>query len=346
MATRSYTTSDFDYSLPKELIAQYPLEQRSASRLLYLDAIRKKINNNKFKELPYFIDSKDLLVFNDTKVIPARLYGEKATGGRVECLVERILPEQRVLAHIRASKSPPIGSRIILANVIEARVIARVDDFFELHFKTKQPVLELLQAYGEIPLPPYIARNPAISDSKRYQTIFAKKEGAIAAPTAALHFDDPMMSQLKARGIQRVYLTLHIGAGTFQPVRTESLEQHKMHSEYMELSQEVCEAVSACRSRGGRVIAVGTTAVRSLETAARSGALKPYMGETNLFIRPGFQFNCVDALLTNFHLPKSTLLMLVTALGGYDLVMRAYQEAVKERYRFFSYGDAMFIRCA
>jgi len=338
-----YQTKDFDYVLPAELIAQQPLPQRTASRLLHVNPVGQTIEHLQFANLLDLLRPNDLLVFNDTKVIPARLFGAKATGGKIECLIERVLPNQQVMAHIRASKAPPIDSCIVLANAIEASVVDRQGDLFQLQIHHKQPILELLEQYGEVPLPPYIERTPDEIDKDRYQTIYARQAGAVAAPTAGLHFDDELLAQLTAKQIAMTYVTLHVGAGTFQPVRVDNLDQHKMHSEYMELNNDVCDAVAHCKSKEGRVIAVGTTAVRSLETAAKKGELKPYTGETDLFIRPGYQFQCVDVLVTNFHLPQSTLLMLVTALGGYDLVMRAYQEAIAEKYRFFSYGDAMFV---
>lgn len=338
-----YQTKDFDYALPNELIAQQPLRKRSSSRLLHVNPVDQTISHLHFANLLNLLQQNDLLVFNDTKVIPARLYGVKATGGKIECLVERVLPQHQLMAHIRASKAPPIGSLIVLANAIEASVLDREGDLFKLQLHHKRPIFELLEQYGEVPLPPYIEHSPDETDKERYQTVYASRAGAIAAPTAGLHFDKEILQQLSAKQVAMTYVTLHVGAGTFQPVRVDDLDQHKMHSEYMELNKEVCEAVVHCKKNNGRVVAVGTTAVRSLETAASSGELKPYTGETNLFIRPGYQFKCVDALITNFHLPQSTLLMLVTALGGYNLVMRAYHEAVAEKYRFFSYGDAMLI---
>ena len=340
---RSFNTSDFDYALPVELIAQSPLAVRSASRLLQVDAKGDSIKHNKFNEIVDFFCEKDLLVFNDTKVIPARLFGEKETGGKVECLVERVLSDHLVLAHLRSSKSPKAGGRLRLADAIDVTVVAREGELFKLKFESEHTVLKLLNKYGQVPLPPYIERAPDSSDEHRYQTVFAKKEGAVAAPTAGLHFDESMMGLLKKKGIAIEYVTLHVGAGTFQPVRTDSLSDHKMHGEYIEVSEKVCEAVKRCRERGGRVIAIGTTVVRCLETAAKTGEMIPFKGETNLFIYPGYQFHCVDVMLTNFHLPKSTLLMLVCAFGGYELIMRAYQEAVLQKYRFFSYGDAMLV---
>jgi S-adenosylmethionine:tRNA ribosyltransferase-isomerase len=341
--TRIWKTSDFDYELPPELIAQQPLAMRSASRLLCVDSHRDIVTHRNFIDFIDQVNANDLLIFNDTKVIPARLLGHKETGGQVECLVERILSKHRVMAHLRASKAPAINSKLNFFQAFTALVINREDDLFELEFQSEHSALELLHQYGHIPLPLYIKRSVQQDDLQRYQTVYAKKEGAVAAPTAGLHFDSDLLQALTNKGVDQVYVTLHVGAGTFQPVRTESLTEHQMHHEYMEVSSAVCEAVERCRQRRGRVIAVGTTVVRCLETAARNGELKPYQGETNLFIYPGYQFHCVDAMVTNFHWPKSSLLMLVCAFGGYALMMRAYQEAINQRYRFFSYGDAMFI---
>lgn len=338
-----YRTQDFDFALPDELIARYPLAQRSASRLLCVDRQKTVIEDAKFADFVDFLKPNDLLIFNNTKVIAARLHGIKESGGKVECLVERILDAHRALVHLRASKSPKVGAQLLFAGKIKATVLGRKDNLFEVEFVPTKTVLEWLQLYGEIPLPPYMERAPDESDKERYQTVYAKHEGAVAAPTAGLHFDEELMRQLVDKKIITQYVTLHVGAGTFQPVKVDSLEKHIMHSEYMELSQTVCDAVAECKARGGRVISVGTTVVRALETAAKNGKLEPYQGETNIFIYPGFNFKVVDALLTNFHLPQSTLLMLVCAFAGYELMMHAYQHAVAEHYRFFSYGDAMFI---
>lgn len=337
-----YTTSDFDYALPDELIAQYPLPDRSASRLLCLQK-SGAIAHHHFSDLPTLLTNKDLLVFNNTKVIPARLFGQKASGGKIECLVERVLSDHEALCHIKASKSPKVDSDIILADVLRATVLARVGDLFHLRFQDEKPIYDLLDMHGQLPLPPYIERQPDKADRSRYQTVYAEKVGAVAAPTAGLHFDAALLAQLKQQGVQMINVTLHVGAGTFQPVRVEDLSQHHMHSEYVEVGRDACDAVTACKQRGGRVIAVGTTSIRCLETAAKTGTIQPYTGDTNLFITPGFEFQCVDALITNFHLPKSTLLMLVSALAGYEPIRQAYAEAVAQRYRFFSYGDAMFI---
>lgn len=332
--------ADFQFDLPDELIARYPLTERSASRLLVLNGLEGALQHRHFAELPEFLQPGDLLVFNNTKVIPARLFAQKETGGKVEVLVERVLDEQRVLAHVRASKAPKAGSRLLLESG-NALMLARHDALFELEFD--QPVLPLLERIGHMPLPPYIDRADELSDRERYQTVYAECAGAVAAPTAGLHFDAAMLAALADMGVETAFVTLHVGAGTFQPVRVEQIEEHQMHHEWLEVDQSVVDAVSACKARGGRVIAVGTTSVRSLETAARSGQLQPFSGDTDIFIYPGRSFNVVDALVTNFHLPESTLLMLVSAFAGYSATMAAYQQAVSAQYRFFSYGDAMFI---
>lgn len=338
-----FCTSDFDYELPLELIAQSPLPQRSSSRLLHLQTYAHQITHCKFKEIIDFVDKKDLLVFNDTKVIPARLIGHKSSGGKVECLIERILAQDRVLAQLGVSKAPKLGSVIRFAAAFDATVIARRGGFYELEFMSDESALWLLEQYGEIPLPPYIKRSPDAADCNRYQTVYAKNKGAVAAPTAGLHFDENVLAAMRQKGVAMAAVTLHVGAGTFQPVRVESLDKHQMHQEYIEVSPQTCQAIAACHARGGRVIAVGTTVVRCLETAARSGDMMSFSGDTDLFIYPGYQFRCVDALLTNFHLPRSSLLMLVSAFAGYELIMEAYREAVKQHYRFFSYGDAMLL---
>jgi S-adenosylmethionine:tRNA ribosyltransferase-isomerase len=339
--------SDFQFDLPAELIAQYPTQQRSASRLLHLDVATGQLVDRQFRDFPSLLQRGDLLVLNDTRVIPARIPGQKDTGGKVEVLVERLLASDRVLAHVRASKSPKPGRRLKFSDDVEAEVIARQDDMFELRFAdSSRPEVNMamiLEQLGHMPLPPYIEREDAETDRERYQTVYAREQGAVAAPTAGLHFDEVMLQAIQDAGIELAFVTLHVGAGTFQPVRVENIDQHKMHSEWMQLSNEVAEAVQRTRARGGRVIAVGTTSVRCLETAARAGDLQPYCGETDIFITPGYRFRVVDALLTNFHLPESTLLMLVSAFAGHANIMRAYRHAVAERYRFFSYGDAMVI---
>jgi len=341
-------TSDFRFELPAALIAQYPLADRGASRLLYLEGDSGACEDRRFAELPALLSAGDLLVFNDTRVIPARLYGRKDSGGRVEVLVERLLGNGRVLAHVRASKTPAAGRRLLIADGISAVVCERQDDLFILEFETGTPVLEILEAHGHVPLPPYIDRDDEQLDGERYQTVYARHHGAVAAPTAGLHFDAAMLAELQAMDIHQAFVTLHVGAGTFQPVRAGELEQHRMHSETMQVSRQTCDMINAARLEGRRVIAVGTTVIRTLETAARQqgeddGMIAPCSGETDIFIYPGFRFRVVDALLTNFHLPESTLLMLVCAFGGYEHVMRAYRHAVEAGYRFFSYGDAMFL---
>lgn len=334
---------DFDFDLPASLIAQYPLSKRSASRLLAVDVSRQHIMHQQFSDILGWVGPGDLMVFNDTKVIPARLFGRKASGGKIECLIERILSGHQALAHIRASKSPKVGSQIELSDAFTATVIERRDALFLLHIPEPLSWLSLLEQYGRIPLPPYITRSDGLADKERYQTVYATQPGAVAAPTAGLHFDSDLLAALREKGVEFANVTLHTGAGTFQPVRVTNLDQHQMHSEWMVLCEKTCRAIQACRARGGRIIAVGTTVARCLETAAGQGDLQPYTGETRLFIRPGFTFRCINALLTNFHLPKSTLLMLVSAFAGYDLTQHAYQTAIAHQYRFFSYGDAMFL---
>ncbi|MCO6413562.1 MAG: tRNA preQ1(34) S-adenosylmethionine ribosyltransferase-isomerase QueA [Thiogranum sp.] len=336
--------SDFDYPLPENLIADHPARPRSSSRLLEL-AADGRIHDRRMSEFADLLDDRDLLVFNNTRVIPARLFGRKASGGKVEVLVERILDSRRVLAHLRASKTPGPGVRLILGDAgVAAQVLGRDGDLFELAFDGSTPVLELLENHGHVPLPPYIRRADNRADRDDYQTLFAQQPGAVAAPTAGLHFDASLLQRLQERGIHTAFVTLHVGAGTFQPVRTERLDDHVMHAEHVDVDESLCAAVAATRGRGGRVVAVGTTVVRSLESAAQSGILQPYRGDTRLFITPGFRFRVVDALLTNFHLPQSTLLMLVCAFAGYEPVMAAYRHAVQQAYRFFSYGDAMFVQ--
>ncbi|MCL4108357.1 UNVERIFIED_CONTAM: hypothetical protein GTU68_065385 [Idotea baltica] len=340
---------DFSYSLPPELIAQEALAERSASRLLHLNTNPDKNSPSKlfdrsFKEIVDLIDANDLLIFNNTRVIPARLTGQKESGGKVEVLIERVLDEHRALAHIRANKSPKAGGKLILANEVSAEVIARHDDLFEVAFLQDTSIYELLETYGHIPLPPYIEREDTAEDKERYQTVFAEEVGAVAAPTAGLHFTPELLKALEDKGVKTAKVTLHVGAGTFLPVRVENLEDHRMHAEWVEVDQATCDAVEACKARGGKVVAVGTTSVRSLESAAKaSGKIQPFTGDTRLFITPGFQFNVVDAMITNFHVPESTLLMLVSAFSGYNNIMNAYRHAVEEKYRFFSYGDAMFL---
>jgi S-adenosylmethionine:tRNA ribosyltransferase-isomerase len=335
--------SDFYYELPESLIAQFPATNRSESRLLYLNGATGEIRDWEFTQLLTLVNPGDVMVFNDTKVIPARIYGRKASGGKVEVLVERLWDNGKVLAHIKASKSPKAGTDLILDGEQPVTVIERKDELFVLQFHSDLPVIELLEQYGHVPLPPYIKRDDQLGDRDRYQTVYAKSPGAVAAPTAGLHFDNTLLSALKDKGVDVAFVTLHVGAGTFQPVRVEHIHQHQMHAEYAQIPEPVCEQITAAQSRGNRVIAVGTTSVRCLETAGASGQIKPYNGLTNIFIKPGFQFQVVDAMVTNFHLPESTLLMLVCAFAGYDHVMNAYRHAVAKNYRFFSYGDAMFL---
>ena len=334
--------SDFNYHLPAALIAQKPLAERDASRLLCMDRDSGQIADRQFTDLINLIHERDLLVFNDTRVIPARLFGKKQSGGKVEILIERILDDRHAIAHVKASKSPKPGTLIELDEGYQCEVQGRADDLFELEFSGAN-LLTLLEQIGHIPLPPYITRADDESDLTRYQTIFAREAGAVAAPTAGLHFDLSLMNKIKAKGVPTTFVTLHVGSGTFQPVRVENLSEHVMHKEYFAVSQETVAAVRQARDRGGRVIAIGTTAVRALESASKSGRLEPGFGDTDLFITPGYQFKSVDAMLTNFHLPESTLLMLVSAFAGYDAIMNAYQHAIGQSYRFFSYGDAMFL---
>ncbi len=336
-------TSDFDYDLPEDLIAQRPLPQRTASRLLHVSRDNQNFDDKYFNELRALLNPGDLLVFNDTRVLPARLFGQKASGGHIEILLERILDEHKILAHIRASKSPKPDSYLLLPEGVRALVVGRRDELFELLFECTDTVLEYLERVGRMPLPPYISRDADMDDSDRYQTVYARHRGAVAAPTAGLHFDQPLLDELSAYGVQLAHVTLHVGAGTFQPVRMEHVHEHKMHSEYVEVPTAACDAVKVAKESGKKVIAVGTTVVRSLEAASVSGVLQPFSGETNLFITPGYRFHDIDALITNFHLPRSSLLMLVCAFGGYERVMRAYQQAIWRRYRFYSYGDAMLV---
>ncbi|MCG6942036.1 MAG: tRNA preQ1(34) S-adenosylmethionine ribosyltransferase-isomerase QueA [Thiohalocapsa sp.] len=334
--------SDFRFDLPPQLIAQHPLPERSASRLLVLDGPPGVCADRLFRDLPALLEPKDLVVFNDTRVLPARLHARKASGGRVEVLVERVLAPRRVLAHLRASRKPKPDNPLLLPGGERVRVMGRDEALFVLESEGVD-FATLLERHGHMPLPPYIERADDASDRERYQTVYGRSAGAVAAPTAGLHFDDAILSRLRAMGVDIAHVTLHVGAGTFQPVREDDLDMHRMHAEWLAVDERVCEQVAAARARGGRVVAVGTTTVRSLETAASSGELRPFRGDSRLFIRPGYRFRVVDALLTNFHLPESTLLMLVCAFAGYEPVMAAYRHAVAERYRFFSYGDAMFL---
>jgi S-adenosylmethionine:tRNA ribosyltransferase-isomerase len=335
--------SDFDYHLPDELIAQHPLPERGASRLLHLDGANGILVDRQFSDLAQLVNANDLLVFNDTKVIKARLTGHKESGGRIEVLVERVLDDHHVLAQVRASHTPKPGARLTLADELAVTVIERADDLLRLRFEAEASVLELLDRHGAVPLPPYIAHLPDALDEVRYQTVYARLPGAVAAPTAGLHFDQAMLRGLSGRGVRMAYVTLHVGAGTFQPVRVEDLSEHRMHSEWYHVPQETVSAIAAVRAAGGRVLAVGTTSLRALEAAAAGGKLAAGFGDTRLFIAPGYGFQVVDRLLTNFHLPKSTLLMLVSAFSGIENIRIAYRHAIAKRYRFFSYGDAMLL---
>jgi S-adenosylmethionine:tRNA ribosyltransferase-isomerase len=361
VASRAMRVADFDYVLPGKLIAQRPLPERSGARMLVLEG--PQALDSRVRDIGHLLRPGDLLVLNDTRVIPARLLGYKATGGRVEVLMERIETPLTALALVRASKSPPAGSRLRLEDAVDVEVLGREGMFFRLRLLNHRDFLSVLQDHGHIPLPPYIERADAPEDRERYQTVFAARDGAVAAPTAGLHFDADLLAALQGQGVRVTTVTLHVGAGTFQPVKVEDTDDHEMHAEYAEVGADACAEIAACRARGGRVVAVGTTAMRSLESAALSGggpvlegklvnpsesgapggALRPFAGETRLFITPGYRFRVVDRLLTNFHLPQSTLLMLVTAFGGYRRVMAAYRHAVGHRYRFFSYGDAMWV---
>jgi S-adenosylmethionine:tRNA ribosyltransferase-isomerase len=335
--------SDFHYALPPELIAQAPLPERSASRLLVVPPAPAPLEDRGIRDLPQLLQPGDLLVFNDTRVIPARLHGAKASGGRVEILIERLLPGNEARVQIGASKPSRPGSRIALDAGGEVEVIGREGEFYRLRFHVAQPLAAWLQQAGELPLPPYIHRAPGADDADRYQTVFAREPGAVAAPTAGLHFDETLLDALRARGGQFGHVTLHVGAGTFQPVRVDELSEHRMHSEWLNVGAELVAKVRRVRADGGRVVAVGTTVVRALESAMRGDELRPFAGETSIFILPGVRVRSVDALLTNFHLPESTLLMLVSAFAGKERIFAAYEHAIRERYRFFSYGDAMLL---
>jgi S-adenosylmethionine:tRNA ribosyltransferase-isomerase len=341
-------TRDFYYDLPPELIAQHPAKQRTDSRLLHLNRKQASIEDRQFIDFPALIQPDDVLVFNNTRVIPARLFGHKPTGGKVEILIERITSEHSALAHVRASKTPKIGSDIILevsgsSPPASFKVTDRQGSLFLLSTDSGSKITDILEHSGHMPLPPYIERSDDEQDLDRYQTVYAQQPGAVAAPTAGLHLDEDILATIKTKGVQTAFVTLHVGAGTFQPVRTENISDHSMHSEFVVVPEETVSLCHQARQRGGRIVAIGTTAVRSLETASAAGELQPFNGETDIFIYPGYEFKSVDALLTNFHLPESTLLMLVCAFAGYETTMRAYNHAVKQAYRFFSYGDAMFI---
>lgn len=334
-------TDLFDFHLPEELIAQHPPAQRGGSRLLHVAGA--VLTHRQFADLPTLLRPDDLLVLNDTRVLKARLFGQKASGGQVEVLVERVTGEREVLAQVRASKSPKPGSRIVLAGELEVEVLGREGEFFCLRFLSDESAYDMLERYGKLPLPPYITHAAGEEDESRYQTVFAREPGAVAAPTAGLHFDDAMLATLRAQGVRTAQVTLHVGAGTFKPVRAENVSEHVMHSERYRIPQATVDAIRETRARGGRVVAVGTTSLRALESAAAQGELQAGERETNIFITPGYPFQVVDVLLTNFHLPRSTLLMLVCAFGGMENLLAAYREAVEQGYRFFSYGDAMLI---
>ncbi|NIC05763.1 tRNA preQ1(34) S-adenosylmethionine ribosyltransferase-isomerase QueA [Billgrantia bachuensis] len=338
--------ADFHYELPEELIARYPSERRSDCRLLCVSGETGERTHRRFTDLVELLEPGDLLVFNDTRVIPARLHGHKASGGKVEMLLERPLDAHRGLAHLRSSKSPKPGTELIFEGDVRAVVEGRREALFELRFLGETPLIELLERHGHMPLPPYIDRADELADRDRYQTVYARRDGAVAAPTAGLHFDQPLLERLAAKGIESAFVTLHVGAGTFQPVRADDIRKHQMHSEWIEVNETACDKVRSARAAGRRVIAVGTTSVRCLESAcmkSTNGEIAPFSGETDIFIYPGYEWRCVDALITNFHLPESTLLMLVSSFAGYETTMAAYRDAVAERYAFFSYGDAMFL---
>lgn len=334
--------SDFDFELPMERIAQRPLPTRSQSRLMALRLSGQNISHHRFEDLPQFLNPGDLLVFNESKVIPARFFCKKTSGGRVECLVERIVSDQLALVHMKSNRPVQMGTELMLENGCSMQVIGREGGLFQIQLNQGQ-FRALLDEIGHIPLPPYITRNSAEEDLVRYQTVYAQHEGSVAAPTAGLHFDASLLEKLARRGVDFAFVTLHVGAGTFQPVRTEHIEEHPIHQEWLDVNEGVCEKIQTTRARGGRIIAVGTTSVRALETAASRGDISPYAGSTRLFIYPGYEFRCIDGLITNFHVPKSSLLMLVAAFAGYERTMNAYRVAIQEDYRFFSYGDGMLI---
>jgi len=337
--------TDFSFDLPDELIARYPMANRTSSRLLSLEGNTGLIADNQFTDILNMVNPGDLMVFNNTRVIPARLFGQKITGGKLEILVERMLDDKRILAHVRCSKSPKADSIICLDGDYEMKMLGRHDALFELELQSDKTILEVLEEVGHMPLPPYIDRPDEDADKERYQTVYNQNPGAVAAPTAGLHFDDALLKALADKGVDTAFVTLHVGAGTFQPVKVDNILEHKMHSEWAEVSQEVVDKVAQTKANGKRVIAVGTTSVRSLESAAKAseGELKEFCSDTDIFIYPGYEFKVVDAMVTNFHLPESTLIMLLSAFAGFDEVKNAYQHAIAQKYRFFSYGDAMFV---
>lgn len=336
-------TLDFNFYLPPELIAQHPTAERTASRMLHVDGQNGNLSDEDFLNFPDYLNAGDLLIFNDTRVIKARLFGHKHTGGNVEVLIERIINPHVVYAHVRASRSPKIGSKIKLSNAFDVEVTARHDDLFELQILSNDAVLTLLEQHGALPLPPYITHHATAEDEERYQTVYSKHLGAVAAPTAGLHFNDAMLDKIRLKGVNIAYVTLHVGAGTFQPVRVDSINEHKMHSELYNIPQATIDLIAETKLRGRQITAIGTTVMRALESATAHGNLKAGNGETSIFITPGYTFNVADRLFTNFHLPKSTLLMLVSAFGGTEHIKKAYAHAVSQQYRFFSYGDAMLI---
>lgn len=342
--------SDFSFTLPEHLIAKYPTPDRTASRLLHLNGTTGDVNHKQFQQMLDLVEPGDLLVFNNTRVIPARLLGQKASGGKVEVLIERIVDDNNALAHVRASKAPKPGTDLLLEGAVSVTVTGRQDALFELRFNGDATVLEQLEQYGHMPLPPYIDRPDEQADKERYQTVYNQAPGAVAAPTAGLHFDDALLERLQQNGVNLAYVTLHVGAGTFQPVRVDNILEHKMHSEFAIVPEDVVNAVRATKAAGKRVIAVGTTSVRSLESSAleasKGEVLVPYQSDTDIFIYPGFEFKVVDAMFTNFHLPESTLIMLISAFAGKDNVLAAYEQAIEQEYRFYSYGDSMFIEKA
>jgi len=335
--------NDFDFELPDNLIARHPASERTGSRLLHLAGDTGQCQHLRFPQFEDLVSPGDLLVFNDTRVIPARLFGQKTSGGKIEVLIERMTSSHTALAHIRANKSSKVGTELMMEGGIELVVTGRDDNLFKIECRNPEPLVDLLDQHGHMPLPPYLERADDSTDRERYQTVYADKKGAVAAPTAGLHFDDALMARLADKGVNTAFVTLHVGAGTFAPVKTEQLADHIMHAEWVDVSFAVVEQIRATQAAGKRVIAIGTTSVRSLESASSSGAIEPFTGDTRIFIYPGYRFKTVDAMLTNFHLPKSTLIMLVSAFAGQDAVMAAYAEAVHEQYRFFSYGDAMFV---
>ena len=342
--------SDFSFTLPEHLIAKYPTPDRTASRLLHLNGTTGDVHHKQFQQMLDLVEPGDLLVFNNTRVIPARLLGQKASGGKVEVLIERIVDDNNALAHVRASKAPKPGTDLLLEGAVSVTVTGRQDALFELRFNGDATVLEQLEQYGHMPLPPYIDRPDEQADKERYQTVYNQAPGAVAAPTAGLHFDDALLERLQQKGVKLAYVTLHVGAGTFQPVRVDNILEHKMHSEFAIVPEDVVNAVRATKAAGKRVIAVGTTSVRSLESSAleasKDEVLVPYQSDTDIFIYPGFEFKVVDAMFTNFHLPESTLIMLISAFAGKDNVLHAYEQAIEQEYRFYSYGDSMFIEKA